>query len=97
VAVVPSALEDAKRFLYLHPYATTAEDNPVKLLQSVVDEVEAGSSDDDDDDEGMKPSEEQDGATLMQKVVSLVAFVKGLRDDMKISEAEYQTAVALTK
>lgn len=87
-----AAIDDARRFLYLHPFATTSVDNPVQLLQEVVDEYDKEQEQEEDEDEGMQPDE--DCASPIDK---LLTFVKGLRDDMKICEAEYQTALALVK
>lgn len=86
-----TSIDDAKRFLFLHPWATTDLDNPVELLESVVrdfdDELaEARSADDDEDNDF-------DDQIESERVTKLVAFIKKLRDDRKISEAEYQVAL----
>lgn len=78
-----AAIDDAKRFLFLHPYSTTDVDNPVQLLREVIDEVEA---DYDLIDNFPEPDD-------MSKVDRLMTFIKGLRDDLKISEMEYQMAL----
>lgn len=91
-----TAIDDAKRFLNLHPWSTTDVDNPVELLRGVVDQF--------DDDLAEKLEEERafedapaDPDDADQPLAKLLAFVKGLRDDMKICEAEYQVALALVK
>lgn len=89
-----AAIDDARRFLYLHPYATTAEDNPVQLLQLVVDEHDKASE---DEDEGMQPEEDEGMQPEEDAKTKLMTFIKGLRDDLKISEAEYRVALALTQ
>jgi hypothetical protein len=86
-----SAIDDAKRFLQLHPWSTTAIDNPVKLLEAVVDEINADYTLKDD---VLTPD---DIGTLKEPAEKLLAFIKGLRDDCKISEAEYQVALDLIK
>ncbi len=83
-----STIEDAKRFLYLHPHATTAVDNPVELLAAIVKDFEAL------EEEIEEKEDDDDTGSVSQK---LLAFIKGLRDDMKICEAEYQTALGLAK
>ncbi len=105
-----TAIDDAKRFLDLHPWSTTDVDNPVELLRAVVDDF------DKDLDEKASELEKDHEANVMEAVEErlpeeidkregsavtalpkLLAFIQGLRDDMKICEAEYQTALALVK
>lgn len=94
-----TAIDDAKRFLDLHPWSTTDVDNPVELLREVVahfdKELEAKTEkiEEELDAETKEEAEELAGDVVQ----GLCAFIKGLRDDLKISEAEYQTALALAK
>lgn len=91
-----TSIDDAKRFLFLHPWSTTDLDNPVELLESVVHDFDAvlaavtreASNDDDDDGRSAGDGEYESG-----RVDKLMAFVKKLRDERKISEAEYQSAL----
>ena len=84
----PTALDDAKRFLDLHPWATTEADNPVELLAALVAEVDV-EEDEDEDEEEAQPSD------APQRVEALIGFVRGLREQAKISEKEYRSALAL--
>ncbi len=91
-----TAIDDAKRFLNLHPWSTTDVDNPVELLKNVVEEF--------DDALAVKLEEERAGedapddpADVVDTLTKLLAFIKGLRDDCKICEAEYQTAMRLAQ
>lgn len=77
-----TALDDAKRFLDLHPWATTDVDNPVELLADLVREVGGRGRDEPEPDESVR-------------VEKLLAFIKGLRESCKISEQEYRGALAL--
>ena len=85
-----TAIDDAKRFLFLHPWSTTDLDNPVELLESVVrdfdDELAEATREVNGDDDGGDGGESE-------RIDKLVAFVKKLRDERKISEAEYQAAL----
>lgn len=94
-----TAIDEAKRFLDLHPWSTTDVDNPVELLRDVVKEfddalIEKTAEIEEELDEETREEAEELASTTVQK---LCAFIKGLRDDLKISEAEYQTALALAK
>lgn len=86
-----AAIDDAKRFLFLHPWSTTDADNPVRLLEDLVKDF------DDNLTESIADFEADDRDDLdemvQDRVQRLIAFVKGLRDDLKISEAEYQIAL----
>lgn len=88
-----TAIDDAKRFLDLHPWSTTDVDNPVELLRAVVDEYHSD-LEETIEDSGMKPDDIEEKTGAVQR---LCAFIKGLRDDMKISEAEYRTALTLVE
>jgi hypothetical protein len=94
MAAVGSAYDEAKRFLRLHPWSTTDVDNPVELLGDLVGEIESGELPDlSADDDGVDDGDEDDRQS--ETLDKLMAFVKGLRDDLKISEAEYRIALSL--
>lgn len=79
------AIEEARRFLNLHPWSTTDIDNPVDLLEAVVADY---------------AKLEEECAQLVEDEAPtdrLLVFIRRLRDDRKISEAEYQTAVHLAE
>jgi len=76
---VAQAIADAKLFLWKHPLSTTEIDNPVEILEDIVREY-----DKDEDDEGDASKSER-----------LLTFIKNLRDQRKICEAEYQVACAI--
>ncbi len=79
-----AAIDDAKRFLFLHPWSTTDVDNPVRLLEDLVKDFYDNLA------EAIADFEDE---AVQDRVQRLIAFVKGLRDDLKISEAEYQIAL----
>jgi len=83
-----SAIEEARKFLWRHPWFTSELDDPVELLRDVVKEI---------DEENAALDEDEDSNTEQAGEIAqrLLAFIKGLRDDLKISETEYQTALAL--
>jgi hypothetical protein len=83
----PTALDDAKRFLDLHPWATTEVDNPVDLLAALVAEI--------DDEEAEDEVEPESASDASQRVERLLGFIEGLRKQRKISEQEYRSALAL--
>lgn len=88
-----SAIDDAKRFLDLHPWATTDVDNPVELLAAVVREV---------DDEYEYVGEDEMNSVVVHRdpdavIEQLLTFIKGLRDDCKISENEYRFAKSIVE
>jgi hypothetical protein len=89
-----TAIEDAKRFLFLHPWSTTDVDNPIELLEGVVQQF------DDDLEEAIRngtceEDEEDEEDEIDDRIDKLAAFIKKLRDERKISEAEYQAACAI--
>lgn len=94
-----TAIDDAKRFLDLHPWSTTDIDNPVELLREVVKEFDANLETKTEEIEKELDAETKEEAEELagDVVQKLCAFIKGLRDDLKISEAEYQTALALAR
>jgi hypothetical protein len=90
---VAQAIADAKLFLWKHPLSTTEIDNPVEILEDIVREYDKDEDDEDDEDEGMVPDEDENGDA--SKSERLLTFIKNLRDQRKICEAEYQAACAI--
>ncbi len=89
-----AAIDDAKRFLFLHPWSTTDVDNPVRLLEDLVKDFYDNLAEAIADFEAEAFFDfEADDKDDQDRVQRLIAFVKGLRDDLKISEAEYQIAL----
>lgn len=94
-----TAIDDAKRFLDLHPWSTTDLDNPVEILRDVVKHF------DDNLTEKLEEHEREESADVEERAEELVidvktkllSFIKGLRDDLKISEAEYRVALSLAE
>jgi hypothetical protein len=87
-----TAIEEAERFLFLHPWSTSDVDNPVDLLRDVVKDFRDDLAEAVRDAQG-ETSTDEDDEIESPRVSKLLAFIKGLRDDLKISEAEYQTAL----
>ena len=90
-----TAFDEAKTFLFRHPGATTDIDDPVRLLEDLVYEIKAGGLVNGGDDRGMQPSNQLSVAEENDRVANLLSFIKDLREQEKISEAEYQIACAI--
>ena len=86
-----TAYDEAKTFLFRHPWATTEVDNPVRLLEDLIAQIECGGA-----DTGIHPDDDgvDDGSSL-DRAANLLSFIKDLREQEKISEAEYQIACAI--
>lgn len=96
-----TSIDEAKRFLDLHPWATTDVDNPVELLRNVVNDfekdlIEKTAELTEGEDAPDDPADEEP-VGITERLEKLVMFVRGLRNDMKICESEYQVAFSLAK
>lgn len=92
-----TALQEAEAFLWKHPQATTDADNPVELLRDVVSEAEdlehqlenaVDQSDLDAKDAEISKLEQK-----LEHYDRLVAFVRNLNTQQKISDFELRAAL----
>ena len=95
-----AAIDDADLFLYRHPWATTEADNPVELLRALASDFEAINAENDELRSALEQAEKTDPdrlRALSDQVDALMAFVRRLHDDLKISDLEYEHARAIAR
>lgn len=99
---MPTALGDAQRFLHLHPWCTNETDNPVAILRELAAEAEALA----DSYRNLAVDHallERDAGSperltnALSQIADLVAFIKRLNADEKISDIECQAACAIAR
>lgn len=93
-----TSIAEAEHFLWNHPWATTDIDNPVDLLREVVSEATQLIERLDEVEHRLRTTVHREREPIAAaQLAELVAFIRRLNAEAKISDFELREALAIAK